>query len=646
MKSYWLLPSFLSFFLLVAPAEAAKLIFWRFDSNQNRLDFSTDAGVQPKAQMLLNPTRLVIDLPGTTMQRPTDRQRFNSIVCCLRVGQADEQTTRLVIELNPGYTLDPQQVVVRGLSPTQWMVKLPSPIRAAQSPINNDASSTQPVSLQTITQTTTQTRPIIRNQPSTPVETAMSGLQVQNLQVTRDGFFIRTSGGKPSLKVNRSRDRRTINIDIADAALSQVLQGQDLTVNRHGVSSVQFTKSNDSASSVRVTLNLVKNSPDWQANFSNLGGGIVILPQGEVPAQAETPVPIISTQRPNSNSVYPLNTPNTTIPIQSKINQLATIQSIELTNSGGMLLVRADRSVSATSRWDNASGAYQITIPSAQLAERVTGPQLNVNSPVSRIRLRQRDANTVVILVQPANGVQLGELNQIGEQLIGLQLLRTRAATPATISTPSSTPIPVTSIPVPVPPPENNLPVAQVPRVPSGKTIVMIDPGHGGKDSGAVSPYGYYEKDVILTISRQVATLLEQQGVQVIMTRDSDYFVDLAPRVVMAQRTGADLFVSIHANSISNRPDVQGLETYHYGAGEGLARTVHNSILQGVNIRDRGVRRARFYVLRKNSIPSILVETGYVTSPQEAPKLNNPEYQRQMAAAIARGILQYIKQKL
>lgn len=201
---------------------------------------------------------------------------------------------------------------------------------------------------------------------------------------------------------------------------------------------------------------------------------------------------------------------------------------------------------------------------------------------------------------------------------------------------------PAPSTPIPVPPPENNLPV-ETPRIRKTGVLVMIDPGHGGQDVGAIGVGGIHEADIVLAISQQVARLLQQQGIQVVMTRDSDYFVDLPGRVEMAKRMDADLFVSIHANSINNRPDVNGLEVYHYGNGERLAWTIRESILQSIGIRDRGVRRARFYVLRNNPMPAVLVETGYVSHSVEGRRLADPAYQNQMAAAIARGILQYLR---
>jgi N-acetylmuramoyl-L-alanine amidase len=181
------------------------------------------------------------------------------------------------------------------------------------------------------------------------------------------------------------------------------------------------------------------------------------------------------------------------------------------------------------------------------------------------------------------------------------------------------------------------------------RVLVTIDPGHGGKDSGAVGIGDLREVDVILPISQKVATILREKGIEVQMTRDDDNFVGLDERVMMSRQAGATLFVSIHANSIDDRPDVHGLETYHYNIGEAFADTVHHTILDYFNIKkripleDRRVRSARFLVLRKSSIPAILVETGYISSPEESPQLGDIKYQTIMAEAIAQGIIVYLQ---
>jgi len=176
--------------------------------------------------------------------------------------------------------------------------------------------------------------------------------------------------------------------------------------------------------------------------------------------------------------------------------------------------------------------------------------------------------------------------------------------------------------------------------------VVTIDPGHGGRDPGAVGIQGIQEKEIVLDISLQVARLLEQQGVQVVMTRTDDREIDLEPRVSLAERVNASVFVSIHANAINmSRPDISGIETYYFNNGEDLARVIHGSILQGTGATDRRVRQARFYVLRKTSMPSVLLEVGFVTGAEDAARLSDPAYRSQMAASIARGILLYLQQR-
>jgi hypothetical protein len=114
LKLRWLLPSFVSVFLLSYPAKAGSLALWHFNANQNQLDLTTDEGVQPRVQLISNPTRLVIDLPGIILGRPQTNQKIGSVIQEIRVGQFDPQTTRMVIEVAPGYKLDPTQVRVRG----------------------------------------------------------------------------------------------------------------------------------------------------------------------------------------------------------------------------------------------------------------------------------------------------------------------------------------------------------------------------------------------------------------------------------------------------------------------------------------------------------------------------------------------------
>ncbi len=615
MKIQWLIPAtFGTVLMLSSPTLAAKLESWRFDRHQNLLEITTNGAVKPEAQLVFSPTRLVIDLPGVKFGRSQLTQRIGGGIREIRIGQFDEQTTRIVLELSPGYILDPKQVKFVGKSANRWTVQLPK--------LATDSNSS------TIQNTTNNPNNNnynlvgIDSQPKaefSPIANSSRGTtQLENLQITGDGFFIRTNGGNPQTRIIRSRDKTTVFLDILGATLSPNLTQGNLAVNKHGVDSIGFSQLQTTPTSVRMTLKVDANSPDWQVTPSS--GGLVILPTREIVNSPE-------------NENFP----------PSRINNgaIATIQSVEFAENGTQLLIRADQVISATTGWDRNSGLFRITIANAKLANQVKGPTFDANSPIVKLRLQPQPPNTVVILIQPASGVTLGVLNQVGDKLLALKLQRYRQIRP-----PMNLP--------PLLPPKQQLPDLNsrqpqiTPRrsVRKGKLVVIIDPGHGGKDSGAIGIGSIQEKNIILPISKRITEVLERNGIQVIMTRDSDYFVTLPGRVAMAQRANADVFVSIHANSAgASRPEVSGLETYHYDTGLTLARIVHNKILQSLNVRDRNVRKARFYVLRKTSMPSILVETGFLTGREDAAKLRTSAYQNRMADAIAQGILQYLRSR-
>jgi N-acetylmuramoyl-L-alanine amidase len=607
LKLEWLIPSTVGSILLISsPAWAARLESWQFDSNHNRLEIYTSSPVQPQAQLIFNPTRLVIDLPGTTLNRPQFTQHIGTAIRAIRFGQFDPQTTRVVIELNSGYTLNPNQIKFIHSIGSRCIVQLPQP---ESDLVRVSASVNQPV-------------------VETPTFSSRTGeiVKIESLRITGDGFFVATSGGNSPPKifktqVNSGEDNRTITFDIAGAALSGNLKQRDLLINRYGIKRIQLIQLLDEPPTVGMILHLDSDSPDWRVTSSS-NSGLVVLPDhlsspGKIPE--------------NQSSV------------QNVSNPIATIESVELAAKGTQLIIRSDQAVSAKGAWDRSSGLFRITIPNAKLASNVKGPAFDANSPVLRIRLQPQSLNNVVILVQPASGIEVGELNQMGSQIIALQLQTTHQLQ-LPIALP---PIPTGQGQIPNSVIENPQPQSQgLFSVPKGKIIVVIDPGHGGKDSGAPGLGGLLEKDVILPIGKKVAAVLEENGVQVVMTRDADFFVELQGRVDIANRVNANLFVSIHANSVDNRPDVNGLEVYYYDSGYALAESVRNTILQDITtIKDRGTRKARFYVLRKNSMPSILVETGYMTGREDNPRLGSPAYQNRMADAIAHGILKYLQQR-
>ncbi|MGK7953661.1 MAG: N-acetylmuramoyl-L-alanine amidase [Crocosphaera sp.] len=612
MRFHWLLLTILSTLLFALPAQAGRLLFWRYENNQNRLIFTTDSRVQPRAQLIPNPTRIVLDLPGITLGRSSVDQTIGGTIKSVRVGQFNSQTTRLVIELAPGYTVDPAQVKVRGLSPTQWTVELPEPQRISNSsprPIPRPNRPTPPPPPQ---------RPL---NPSPP-----SSQENNNFQVTRSGLFVRLDkqGQNRDILVNEREEEgaKIIEFTLPGTSFPKSLVDQTLAVNQYGVSDIKFEQ--PSSSEARLTLRVAKDSPGWQGYYSRLGG-LVLLPRGGISAVENLRTP----------------SPSPEVSVSPVKNQNPTISVIQLSNNNSQLLIQADGPIRGEGSIDRRTGIFEIRIPQAQLADPITGPQLGRNSPIYQLKVRQENTDTVVIQIRPSLGVRFGGLRQPNSQTLSLDVRSLQAG---------GTPPPRDPTTIPVPPPSNNpsqpRPLPPGTQTPRGRVLVVIDPGHGGRDPGAVGLGGLREVDVILPISLEVSRLLQQQGVQVMMTRNADYFVSLQGRTSMANRARADIFVSIHANAVGGgRSNVSGMETFYTGNRQ-LADAIHRSILRNVTVaRDRGVKSSRFYVLRTSRMPAALVEVGFVTGTVDNARLRDPGYRSQMARAIAQGILDYIRQK-
>lgn len=198
-----------------------------------------------------------------------------------------------------------------------------------------------------------------------------------------------------------------------------------------------------------------------------------------------------------------------------------------------------------------------------------------------------------------------------------------------------------------------------------GARTVVIDAGHGGKDPGTSSRVGYLEKDLVLDIALRTRAHLAAAGVRVLLTRDGDRFWELEDRPYLAARGGGDVFVSLHLNAAASRT-VQGVETFvtaaenhppTAGAGVGKFPAVPNNqfnhsnhvlgnqlqrALVGVTrAEDRGLKHARFVVLRNSAMPAALIECGFLSNAQEAQKLATPSYRESVALGVAQGILNY-----
>ena len=189
----------------------------------------------------------------------------------------------------------------------------------------------------------------------------------------------------------------------------------------------------------------------------------------------------------------------------------------------------------------------------------------------------------------------------------------------------------------------------------SGKKIV-IDPGHGGNDAGAIGPTGVMEKNVTLNVALELKRLLEAEGAQVIMTRETDRTVsskgaaasdieELGARCDVANRIGADIFISIHADSFT-RPEARGTTGYYYsksttGRGQKLADCIRRNLIEQLGTPSRGTQPCNFYVVKHTDMPATLIELGFISNKEEEKLLDSAEGVRKAAQGILDGIEDY-----
>ena len=207
--------------------------------------------------------------------------------------------------------------------------------------------------------------------------------------------------------------------------------------------------------------------------------------------------------------------------------------------------------------------------------------------------------------------------------------------------------------------------IAQPPTTPSTFSVVVLDPGHGGQDSGAMCG-GVLEKDLTLDVARRIDRLLDSEGIATLMTRLGDTYVSLADRAAFANRVRNCIFVSIHFNE-DNKPVASGVETYYAAhqitAGsflaswlpflwrplsdspnvesQNLARFVQEALVARTRAVDRGIQTRQFFVIANVTPPAVLIEGGFLTNKEDISKLASEDYRDQIAAAIADGILRY-----
>jgi N-acetylmuramoyl-L-alanine amidase len=169
-------------------------------------------------------------------------------------------------------------------------------------------------------------------------------------------------------------------------------------------------------------------------------------------------------------------------------------------------------------------------------------------------------------------------------------------------------------------------------------TTVVIDAGHGGHDRGGIPGQIVSEKEMTLDVAQRLKKALAASGYRVVMTRDSDVFVPLGTRVAIANSYANAIFVSIHFNS-AKRSGAGGIETYFYNRESlPLASAIHYFVAGGAPSSNRNVRRRGYFVLRKATVPAVLVECGFLTNPTEAALAQTDSYRQKLAEEIAAGV--------
>jgi N-acetylmuramoyl-L-alanine amidase len=333
---------------------------------------------------------------------------------------------------------------------------------------------------------------------------------------------------------------------------------------------------------------------------------------------------------------------------------------------------------------------YIIDIDSGKLSQEKVLEHKNIN----KLRLGQYDAKTLRLVIEHSQAIAVKPVASGSSVFIDLSLQ-------GLTKEPSAKPTPVVPAQIldlpPLPPllgafPPSTIttmpPLANVTPRDRSKKVIVIDPGHGGKDSGATGN-GYMEKNIVLQIGLELSEQLKAMGYTVYMTRSTDVFIELKDRTKFANDKMADLFLSVHANAIPKGADANaayGLETYYLSPGRSeramrvaalensedmgemgafgklsflnvlntekiiasnkLAIDIQKGVLNNLrkqfpNVKDNGAREAPFWVLVGAQMPAILLETGYISNPEESARIADGKYQKWMVEGMIDGVKHY-----
>lgn len=351
----------------------------------------------------------------------------------------------------------------------------------------------------------------------------------------------------------------------------------------------------------------------------------------------------------------PIGTSEATVNAPRTPPRLERIRSFS--GAGGLqLILELDADVTATGEWDPNDVAtpnghrFRVTVPNARPATDLELPDVSRDRWIEHLTVLERSSGGMRVELDVPEALEHDAFS-LGNRVV------------VSLSPPAST---------------------------RSAGPVVIDPGHGGRDPGARSPSGGWEKDVTLAIGKRFAERLTSAGVDVVLTREQDAYVPLEERTAIANTRGGAVLVSIHANAAAGA-DARGIETYflaptrdrrsleaaarengvgrspvaagdapptvirilddlatqfHASESRRLAQVVHGRIVREVSalspVLDLGVKQAPFVVLVGSEMPAMLAEVGFITHPEEGRRLEDPAYQDSIAGALAQGVLSFL----
>ena len=332
----------------------------------------------------------------------------------------------------------------------------------------------------------------------------------------------------------------------------------------------------------------------------------------------------ITVQRYNTSTKNHESIKVSTVSVYNGDKKISTDVPAIVINSRTLVPVRAiTESLGADVKWDGSKMQATVTKDSKKIVLKVGSSKATVNGK----RVSLPDNVSAELITYKGNGRTMVPFRFISEQL-GVEVVWNNTAKKVTIN------------------PTENDNDDWLDWVDTYGIQIVVDPGHGGTDPGAMANDST-EKDINLEVARQVSKNLTAKGITVIMTRSKDEYLGLVERANQGKSNRATIFVSLHCNSAEST-SASGIETYYYINSDNkydkeLATNIQTAVIKATGAKSRGVKSANFSVLRNSVIPAALIEMGFISNPDEAELLNDKAYQSKIAKGVTNGIVAFLQ---